>query len=64
MSLSVYIYIYMDEGAQACFCARGPVPQNDMGATLTGTVRLSHIVRGAAVGCDVALVHSLSIVQH
>jgi hypothetical protein len=54
----------MDEGAQACFCARGPVPQNDMGATLTGTVRWSHIVRGAAVGCDVALVHSLSIVQH
>ena len=59
----VYIYIYMGKGAQGCACARGPAPQNDMGATLTGTVRWSHIMRGAAVRCDGARTHSFRIVQ-
>ena len=53
----------MSRGAQECVCERGSAPLNDMGTTLTGTVRWSHIVRGAAVRCDAARSHGFCIAQ-
>jgi hypothetical protein len=59
--LCIYACLHMSIRCTCVFCECRSASLNDMGATLTGTVRWSHIMRDAAVRCDGAYAHSFRI---